>query len=300
MLILEPIVHPTIWGGERLTPYSGSKCRKIGHLYSVFQSKGVSNKILNGVWKGRTLGEYFDKNRTKFHLGNYCEFPLIIALVEAADHLSIQVHPDDDIAQKLEGISKGKNESWYFLESPKSDKIYNGCICQSLNELEAAVKNNQVENVIDTLPVEKGDYVYIEAGTLHSMSAGSFVYEIEENTEITYRLYDFNRKGSDGVRRPLQCRQAIEAVHLKKKSTVRHYSSDPLEERRYVTQKYENIAEYINKNDTLECFTLLKGKCRIQQENLNVQMGQSVILKPGERLQSDIPIQTAIVARPKY
>lgn len=297
MLILKPIVHETIWGGKKLTPYSGSSSQNIGHLYSVFHSEYQSNEILNGPWKGRMLSEYFAANKARLHLGEYSVFPVVIALVEAADHLSIQVHPDDQTARRLEGIPRGKNESWYFIEAPQQKKIFNGCTCKTKDELISAIKEQRISDAVDFLSVETGDYVYVEGGTLHAMSAGSLVYEIEENVEITYRFYDFDRVGPDGKRRPLQTDKALAAVHVGNKSSVKRYGERPLQERLYMTQKYENIRSYANESDTVECMTILKGTTFVQQENTSVQTGQTILLEPGETLTANV--ETAIVARPK-
>lgn len=298
MLILKPIAHPTIWGGKRLTPYSGSDCEKIGHLYSVYHSGSTSNLIMNGNWKGRTLSEYFYENKEKYHLGKYREFPLVIALVDAADDLSIQVHPDDAAAWELEGESHGKNESWYFIEAPETGNIYNGCRCRTVEELRNLTEEGRAEECIDCLPVKKGDYVYISGGTLHSLSAGSFVYEIEENTEITYRLYDFDRLDISGRKRPLQTEQALRCVHPGEKSEICRYGTEPIRERMYTTQKYENIVGYKNESDTLACITVLSEKGKLTEEDISVQMGQTVILEPGESLSADMDMTEAIVARP--
>lgn len=297
MLILKPIVHETIWGGERLMPYSGTGCRKIGHLYSVFQSDGLSNEIMNGSWKGQTLGTYFEKNKERLHLEGYPAFPLVIALVDAAEHLSIQVHPDDRAAQKLVGLPRGKNESWFFLEPPTQGSIFNGCNCGTFDEFGIAIKEQRTDKAVGSLQVEKGDYVYVEGGTLHALSAGSLVYEIEENVEITYRVYDFDRVGADGKKRPLQIDEALACIHLDGKSSVKRYGDRPLQERLYSTQKYEHIQSYTNKSMTLECFTILDGKAFVKQENMYVQTGQTILLEPQETLFANVRL--AIVAQPK-
>lgn len=297
MLILKPIVHETIWGGERLMPYSGTECRKIGHLYSVFQSDGLSNEIMNGPWKGQTLGTYFEKNKERLHLEEYPDFPLVIALVDAAEHLSIQVHPDDQAAQKLVGLPRGKNESWYFLEPPMQGSIFNGCNCGTLDEFGIAIKEQRMDKAVGSLRVEKGDYVYVEGGTLHALSAGSLVYEIEENVEITYRVYDFDRVGPDGKKRPLQIDEALACIHVENRSSVKRYRCNPIQERLYSTQKFENVHSYTNESETIECFTVLDADAYIEQERMLVRPGQTILLEPYEKLTADV--LSAIIARPK-
>lgn len=296
MLVLETKVHETIWGGKKLTPYSKSNCEKIGHLYSINCNKDESNTILNGANQGKTLNEYFAENKAKFGLEEYEYFPVIIALVEANDNLSIQVHPDDHSAPILNpAIKRGKNESWFFIDAPESGYIFDGCLCKTMDELKASIESGKMEAVTDHLEVKKGDYVYVVAGTLHAMSTGSLVYEIEENAGCTYRFYDFDRIDRDGQKRPLQIPEAFYSIHLGFKSEVKHYGSEPIEERRYFTQHYEKIEAYKNTSKTLQAFTVLQGECTV--DGVAVTPGMSVVLEPGEELHIS-PVE-AMVAQPK-
>ena len=182
MIILKPEVHETIWGGKKLTPYSNSTCEKIGHLYSINCNEKETNMILNGPDAGKTLNAYFDENKARFGLEEYDYFPVIIALVEANDNLSIQVHPDDETAPILNPkIKRGKNESWFFIDAPTCGYIFDGCLCGSMDELKRSIAEGKMEAVTGHLEVKPHDYTYVVAGTLHAMTTGSLVYEIEEN-----------------------------------------------------------------------------------------------------------------------
>ncbi len=164
MIILDTVAHETIWGGQRLVPFADGEHPNIGHLYSLCCEKGLENRILNGRFKGKVFQEYFLSVREKFGLSQYKEFPLILALVEPKMDLSIQVHPDDELARVEESAEYGKNESWYFLEAPTQGSIYNGCLAKSKDEFKQKMIDDDVMSVVDTLPVNKGDYVYVEAG----------------------------------------------------------------------------------------------------------------------------------------
>ena len=296
MIVLKSEVHETIWGGSKLTPYSDSVCKRIGHLYSTNCNEKETNIILNGKYKGRTLNEYFEENKSRFGLEQYEYFPLVIALVEANDNLSIQVHPADDIAPTLNpNIKFGKCESWYFIDPPISGAIYCGCLCNSMEALKQSIANGQMEEVTDKLPIKKGDYTYVVAGTLHAMSAGSLVYEIEEDAGCTYRFYDFDRIDIDGKKRPLQIPEAYYSINLRNKSVVSRYDGKPIEERKYITNHLENVTEYKNESNTLQVFTIIDGECTIC--DIKMRRGSSVILEPGEVLKIDAV--EAIVAQPK-
>ena len=279
MLILKPIVHETIWGGNKLTPYSNSNNTKIGHLYSLISNGEFESEIMNGIYKGQLFKKYFDENKEKFGLKNYKDFPFLLALVDASQDLSLQVHPTDKIAKELENFEFGKNESWYFIETPKSGKIFDGCKVQTSEELIEKVKQNKYNDIIDYLEVKKGDYVYIQAGTMHAMSAGSLVYEIEENCNATYRVYDFDRTDKNGNKRQLHTDKALKAIDVTKKSKAEKYNKEK-KERFYSTQLFENKTEYKNKSKTIECLTILDGENKF--ENLKIQKGTTIVLEPNE------------------
>lgn len=295
MIILDTVTHETIWGGNKLVPYSDGSSEKIGHLYSLCCEKGLENRIRNGKYKGKVFQEYFDENKSKFGLEQYEEFPLIIALVEANDNLSIQVHPDDKVAAEYEGAAYGKNESWFFLETPKSGKIFNGCLAESVEDVKQKMENNELMDVVDYLNVQAGDYVYVEAGTLHALSEGSFLYEIEENSPWTYRMYDFDRVDDNGNKRELHIDKAITALKPELKSKAVAFGDEVMEERRYSVSRIEGKQTYCNNSGTLECITFIKGKCQL--EGCCVTTGTTVVLEPGEVIEGDIEL--AIMARPK-
>lgn len=295
LIVLETFTHETIWGGKKLAPYAGIKSDKIGHLYSLCCENGLETRIANGAYKGQGFQRYFEDNKEKFGLGKYQEFPLILALVEANDNLSIQVHPDDRVALEEEHAEYGKNESWYFLEAPTSGVIYNGCLALDNGQVRKKMEEDDLMSVVDTLVVSTGDYVYVEAGTLHALSAGSYLYEIEENSPWTYRMYDYNRTDSNGNKRELHIDKAMKALKLKSKSKVVNLGNAPKEERRYVIQKYENISDYINTSTTLECLTVIKGTC--VADGVQASVGTTIVLEPGEKINGNFRL--LMMARPK-
>lgn len=295
MIILDTVTHETIWGGQKLIPYSDGSSQKIGHLYSLCCEKGLENRIRNGRYKGKVFQEYFEENKEKFGLDHYEEFPLIIALVEANDHLSIQVHPDDVVAAKYEGAAYGKNESWYFLDAPGNGKIFNGCLADSKDTVQKKMEDNKLMDLVDSLEVQAGDYVYVEAGTLHALSKGSFLYEIEENSPWTYRMYDFDRVDADGNKRELHIDKAVRALKPELKSKAVPFEDTVMEERRYTVSRIIDRKSYRNESDTLECVTMIKGSCTA--EGSTVGTGTTVVLEPGEVLEGNLKL--AVMARPK-
>ena len=284
MLVLKPIVHETIWGGPRIAAMTGAAGDRIGHLYSVFCRSGISNEILNSPWKGRHLNDVFPLWREQFGMEKYPYFPLTLAITEADDDLSIQVHPDDAAADRMEHMARGKRESWYFLQAPSSGYIYNGCLCGSEQETAGHLRAGRYLDMTDRLKVSAGDYVFVEPGTLHSIAAGSLVYEIEEGADFTYRFYDFDRVGPDGRPRELHVEKASAALNICRKSAVRRYNgTDWMEEETYLTRKLENIERYRNESVTVECVTLIAGHALCDGAALGP--GMTALLWPGESVE---------------
>lgn len=295
MLILKPISHETIWGGKKLIPFAPEKHNKLGHLYSLVSNKEFESTILNGKLKNTLFKTYFEQNKDRFSLGKYEEFPFVIALVDPKEDLSIQVHPDDACAQEIEKRKFGKNESWYFLEPPENGWLFNGCKLNTIEEIKEKIVQNRVEeDIIDHLAIEKGDYVFVEQGTIHAATHGALFYEIEENCNLTYRFFDFNRVDDAGKKRELHIEKALKAINPKLKSRKQKYNNNEIVERLYSTRLYKNVSEYKNMSETLECLTVLAGETTI--DGINIHTGITIVLEPNEYIK--LNNSTFIIARP--
>lgn len=266
MLILKTIKHSTVWGG---------------HLYSLYCRKGISNEILNGEWKGKCLNDVFPLFKADFNFSRYEYFPLTLALTDACHNLSIQVHPD-------------KRESWYFIKAPHSGVIFNGCTCCDKAEAELMIRKGQFLEMVDMLPVKVGDYVFVEPGTLHAITTGSLVYEIEEGSDYTYRFYDYDRTDANGKKRELHLEKAKNALNIRLKSKAQTYDGKAIQEKTYSTRLITNTAKYTNESSTIECFTFVKGSLFCQ--NLQIAAGSSILLWPSETLDT-CQIELAFVSK---
>ena len=286
MLILKPIAHQTIWGGQTLQKYFSEPYKKIGHMYTLFDDKKNSNVILNGDHKGKSFHEYFVANKKQFGLEKFDYFPLVLAIVEASENLSLQVHPDDEAAREIENAPYGKNESWYFLRAPHSGEIYNGSKIFSHDEIKRLIDAGRTKEISDTLKVEVGDYVFVAAGTLHAITAGALVYEIEENAEYTYRFYDFDRVDGEGKKRPLHVKQALRALKPESKSVAKKYDG-AITERLYTTELLTSLESYKNNSSTLECLTLIDENVDIELDGVKINFGMTIVTEPDEKISVD-------------
>lgn len=293
MLVIKTIIHETVWGGNRLAKYCDSNSKNIGHLYSLISNDTFESEILNGKYKGQSFKKYFDENKERLNLGQYKNFPFLIALVDATDDLSLQVHPNDEVAKELENLDFGKNESFYFLESPKTNRMFMGCKAKDLKELQEKIALKKYNETFGYLPVKIGDYVYIEAGTVHALSAGSLVYEIEENCDATYRIYDFDRVDKNGKKREIHLQSALKSICLDKKSTPKQYSGE-IKERFYSTRLFENEVNHTNTSKTIECLTFLSEEAKVDE--FLIKKGTTIVLEPNESI--NFSKSNFIVAKP--
>ncbi len=295
MLVLQPLSVETIWGSTRLVAFGGDRAMgRIGQLYTVAAQAGYSNRVVGGPHGGQTLREVYEQNPTAF--GWQGEFPLLIGFVDACQNLSIQVHPTDAYAQTHLGLPYGKSESWYFLEPPASGSIYMGTPAATVEEVAAAVAGNRVMDVVGSLPVKRDDYVFVRAGAIHALTAGSLVYEIQQSTDITYRFYDYDRVDAQGNRRPLHQSQALAVIDPS--LTARSVPGTPgraFAEPYYTVVRTTLAGPWCNESAVFACVTVLGGSLTVDGQA--VTPGMSVIALPGELVefagQADCVIATA-------
>lgn len=214
-LKLKPEFKEIIWGGNRLK----NEYNKISSLNNIAESWELTvrpdgmNIIDGGEFDGLTMEEYINKNGFSVVTNKKMDrFPLLIKFIDAEDNLSIQVHPDDDYGMKTAN-SLGKTEMWYIIDAKPGAKLVYGlkedCTIDMLKE---AIDNNSVENMLNYVSVKKGDVFFIPSGLVHAIGAGILLAEIQQNSNITYRVYDYNRIGKDGKPRELHVLDALNVI----------------------------------------------------------------------------------------
>ena len=208
-----------LWGGTRLRDEYGKKSdkEKLAESWELSCHKDGQSVIANGEFEGKTLTEYIDKCG-KGILGKKCErfeyFPILIKLIDAKDNLSVQVHPDNEYAMRVEG-EYGKTEMWYIVDCEEGAELLYGFKKEiSREEFAERIKNNTLLEVTNNVPVHKGDVFFIDAGTLHAIGKGILIAEIQQNSNTTYRIYDYGRVGADGKPRELHIEKACEVTQL--------------------------------------------------------------------------------------
>ncbi len=216
-LVFEPYYEEKIWGGNLLKTLFGKNIPsdKTGESWEISAVPNKESKVRAGFFKGMYLGELWRVlGKDFFGISNQKAFPLLIKYIDAQSDLSVQVHPDDELARKRHN-SYGKNETWYILHANPGSYIYLGFRegVQKEDYLKA-VREGNFEKILNKIPVKAGDWFYIPAGTVHAIGAGIVLTEVQQSSDITYRIYDYNRKDSSGNTRPLHIEEAMEAINF--------------------------------------------------------------------------------------
>ena len=214
-LKLQPEFKEIIWGGNRLkTEYNKkSDLENIAESWELTVRPDGMNKIIGGEYDGYTLEEYINKNGFSVVTNkNLDRFPLLIKFIDAQDNLSVQVHPDDAYGL-ANANSLGKTEMWYIIDAKPGAKLVYGLKPNCTNEMfKEAIKNNNVEEMLNYVDVKKGDVFFIPSGLVHAIGSGILLAEIQQNSNITYRVYDYNRVGKDGKPRELHVQDALNVI----------------------------------------------------------------------------------------
>lgn len=218
-MMLKPAFKDYIWGGTRLRDDFQKDCDfdKIAESWELSCHKDGNSVICGGEFDGMTLQEFIEK-QGKSVLGTNCEkfenFPILIKLIDAKDNLSVQVHPNNDYALRVEG-EYGKTEMWYIVDCDEGATLLYGFKNEiSKDEFAKRIADNTLLEVTNAVPVKKGDVFFIEAGTLHAIGKGILIAEIQQNSNTTYRIYDYGRVGNDGKPRELHVEKAKDVTVL--------------------------------------------------------------------------------------
>jgi mannose-6-phosphate isomerase len=218
-LILVPPVKDYIWGGTKLRDEFGkvSNLERLAESWELSCHKDGESIIGNGEHSGKRLSEYLAENKAALgkNCGKFEYFPVLIKLIDARDNLSVQVHPDNEYAQRVEG-EYGKTEMWYIVDCEENASLIYGFKDEiSGDEFRRAIEENTLLDKVNSVPVKKGDVFFIKSGTLHAIGKGILIAEIQQNSNTTYRVYDYGRVGADGKPRELHIEKALEVTDLK-------------------------------------------------------------------------------------
>ncbi len=214
LIKLTPVFHDKVWGGRKLETVFGYDIPEgpIGECWAISAHPNGDCVIAEGTYAGKTLSWLWNNHRELFDNCEGDEFPLLVKILDAKDDLSIQVHPNDAYAAEHENGSLGKTECWYVLDCDEDATIIVGQRAHDRAEAAQMIEESRWNDMLNELPIHKGDFFQIDSGTVHAIKAGTLILETQQSSDVTYRLYDYNRPGSDGKLRPLHIEQSLDCI----------------------------------------------------------------------------------------
>lgn len=294
----EPILKSIIWGGDEICRFKGIEPIQngIGESWEVSGVEGNISIVSNGELKGTPLDALISEFKGQL-VGNKVfnkfgtTFPLLIKFIDARDDLSIQVHPDDKLAKERHN-SFGKTEMWYVINATPDAFLYSGFAKQMTSKTyQKSIEGNNFIDYLKKYNIKKGDVFFLPAGRVHAIGAGSFVAEIQQTSDITYRIYDYNRLGIDGKPRELHTELAKDAIdytllddyknsYTHKENEVvllescQYFTTNLLEQTQPINRDYKNI-------DSFVIYICMGGVCQIEDNKgntLSVKQGESILI----------------------
>ncbi len=297
-LKFEPILKQTIWGGDKIISFKqlNDTRTEVGESWEISAVEGSESIVAEGPDKGMTLTEVLSKYREEL-LGeaNYArfgvKFPLLVKFIDARQDLSIQVHPSDELAKKRHN-SMGKTEMWYVIGADKGAKLRSGFSEQiTPKEYKDRVYNNTITEVLQEYDIQPGDVFFLPAGRVHSIGAGAFIAEIQQTSDVTYRIYDFDRKDAKGNARELHTDLAREAINFEVLDDYRTQydvvENEPIElvACPYFTTSLYDMTEEItcdySELDSFVIFVCVEGSCTLydnEKNEVSFKAGETVLM----------------------
>ncbi len=215
IMFLNPVFKEMIWGGNRMRNEYGYDIPgdDTGECWAISAHPNGDGVIANGTYAGWNLSRLWAEHRELFGNQKGEVFPLLTKIIDAKNDLSIQVHPDDVYAKEHENGSLGKMECWYILDCDEDASIVIGHHANTKEELEQMIADKRWKDLIREIPIQKGDFFQISPGTVHAIKGGTLILETQQNSDITYRLYDYDRL-QNGKLRPLHIKQSIDVIEV--------------------------------------------------------------------------------------
>ena len=297
-LKFEPILKQTLWGGDKIISFKqlNDTRTEVGESWEISAVEGSESIVAEGPDKGMTLTEVLSKYREEL-LGeaNYArfgvKFPLLVKFIDARQDLSIQVHPSDELAKKRHN-SMGKTEMWYVIGADKGAKLRSGFSEQiTPKEYKDRVYNNTITEVLQEYDIQPGDVYFLPAGRVHSIGAGAFIAEIQQTSDVTYRIYDFDRKDAKGNARELHTDLAREAINFEVLDDYRTQydvvENEPIElvACPYFTTSLYDMTEEItcdySELDSFVIFVCVEGSCTLydnEKNEVSFKAGETVLM----------------------
>jgi len=292
-IFLEAVFMERIWGGTKLKQLFNYNIpsNKTGEAWVIAAHPNGSSQVKNGPLMGENLSDIwtnhprlFGKNKTEG------QFPLLVKILDADEYLSVQVHPDDEYARNVAGERYGKTECWYILDCDENAEIIFGHHALSKEQFLKMVEDNDWDQLLKRQQVEKGDFIYVPSGTIHAIGKGIVLLETQQNSDITYRIYDYDRKDNSGQKRELHIESAMDVITFPHEETELNFSQSKVADlmvNRLIQTQYFTVYHWNLNGKVLNplfadylLFTVIdgEGELIIDSQHYTVTKGDNFIL----------------------
>ncbi len=224
ILFFQPVFVDKIWGGNKLKElFNYSTTNNCGEVWGISAHKNGESIVINGKYKGDKLSSLYTNHKELFghYKGGF--FPILVKLIDAKKDLSIQVHPNDEQAKKYNSL--GKTECWYILNTEKDTDIIIGHNAKTKEELTNYINKNEYSNLLNKFKIKTGDYFYIDSGTIHAICGGTVLLEVQQSSDITFRIYDYDRLDFENNLRELHITESLDCIKIPDNKVKRNHDN---------------------------------------------------------------------------
>ncbi|PFU22278.1 mannose-6-phosphate isomerase [Bacillus anthracis] len=278
-LFFAPVFKERIWGGTQLTSFGYEiPSNQTGECWAFAAHQHGQSIVKNGKYKGLSLGELWEEHRELFGNMEGDRFPLLTKILDANQDLSVQVHPNDEYANVHENGELGKTECWYVIDSKEDAEIIYGHHAKTKEEFMTMIKQKEWNQLLHRVKVKPGDFFYVPSGTVHAIGKGILILETQQNSDTTYRLYDYDRRDSEGNLRELHLEKSIDVTEIpfiSNQLTVKREKVDDLSVTNFIKCPYFSVGKWE-----------LDGSASLKQQKgfllVSVIEGEGELIKDGE------------------
>jgi mannose-6-phosphate isomerase len=296
-IFLQPVFQERIWGGEKLHTefHYDIPSAHTGEAWVISAHPNGPSMIKNGPLAGKTLADAWKEQGELFNKAtcNEEEYPLLVKILDAADNLSVQVHPNDHFAREVEGVPYGKTECWYVVSAEEGAELVLGHYARTEEELAQMIEKGEWDQLLRRIKVKAGEFVYVPSGTIHAIGKGIVILETQQSSDITYRVYDYERTDADGNKRELHLERSIQvttvphqdAAFEQTETVIGDLVEKKLVEEQYFTVYHWNLDGKASNNMTTDFLqvSVLNGQATltIEDKTYNIEKGTHFILRNG-------------------
>ncbi len=228
-ILLDPVCINKIWGGRKLVSYGYNLPKgPVGEAWVISAHPHGDCRVKSGVYSSYTLSQLYKEHPELFGSLDSDKFPLLVKIIDAKDDLSIQVHPNNEYAASHESGALGKRECWYILDAEKDATIIVGQKAKSREEFLDKVQHGQWDKLLNEIPIQKGDFFQIDPGCVHAIKGGTLILETQQSSDVTYRVYDYDRIQDDGSLRELHLDKSLDVIDYGANCPLQAEHPDPL------------------------------------------------------------------------